>query len=188
MDSKLALVVARGSNNVIGVDGDLPWKLSSDLKRFKEVTMGKPIIMGRKTWASIGRPLPGRPNLIVTRDANFKVQGASVWSNLDVAIAAAHAMAQTAQVDEVCVIGGGELYAQTISRADRLYLTDVDAAPNGDALFPALDMSEWGETSRVAFPAGPKDDHAFVMRILDRAPPDGPQTVPRSPHDESVKL
>jgi dihydrofolate reductase len=169
MASKLALVVARGSNNVIGADGDLPWKLSSDLKRFKEITMGKPIIMGRKTWASIGRPLPGRPNLVVTRDANFKAQGASVWSNLDVAIAAAYAMADAAHMDEVCVIGGGELYAQTIACADRLYLTDVDAAPKGDAFFPALDMADWVETSRAAFAAGAKDDHAFVMRILDRA-------------------
>jgi dihydrofolate reductase len=93
MHVKLVLVVARGANNVIGVDGDLPWKLSSDLKRFKAITMGKPVIMGRKTWASIGKPLPGRPNLIVTRDADFKAQGASVWSNLEVAIAAGHAMA-----------------------------------------------------------------------------------------------
>jgi dihydrofolate reductase len=169
MTAKLALVVARGSNNVIGVDGDLPWKLSSDLKRFKAITMGKPVIMGRKTWASIGRPLPGRPNLVVTRDANFKAAGASVWSNLDVAIAAAQAMAQTMDVDEVCIIGGGELYAQTTDRADRLYLTEVEAAPKGDALFPAFDENDWCETSREDFPAGPKDDHAFCLRVLDKA-------------------
>jgi dihydrofolate reductase len=168
MTAKLALVVARGSNGVIGVDGDLPWKLSSDLKRFKAITMGKPVIMGRKTWASIGRPLPGRPNLVVTRDANFKAQGASVWSNLDVAIAAAQAMAATAGIDEVCVIGGGELYTQTIDRADRLYLTEVDAAPKGDALFPAFNEQDWRETSCEDFPAGPKDDHAFSLRVLDR--------------------
>jgi dihydrofolate reductase len=169
MTSKLALVVARGANNVIGVDGDLPWKLSSDLKRFKAITMGKPVIMGRKTWASIGRPLPGRPNLVVTRDANFKAVGASVWSNLDVAIAAGHAMATTNRVDEVCVIGGGELYAQTIDRADRLYLTDVNASPKGDAVFPVFSDLDWHETSREDFLSGPKDDHAFCIRVLDRS-------------------
>lgn len=165
---KIALVVARGANNVIGVDGDLPWKLSSDLKRFKAITLGKPVIMGRKTWASIGRPLPGRPNLVVTRDANFMAQGASVYSNLDVAIAAGQAMASASGVGEVCVIGGGELYAQTIERADRLYLTDVSASPVGDASFPPFDAADWHEVARDAFEAGPKDDHAFCIRILDR--------------------
>lgn len=165
---KIALVVARGSNNVIGVDGDLPWKLSSDLKRFKAITMGKPVIMGRKTWASIGRPLPGRPNLVVTRDGNFKAEGARVWTNLDVALAAAKAIAQTAGVLEVCVIGGGDIYAQTIDQADVLYVTDVDAAPAGDALFPLIDRAIWHETSREECPAGPKDDYAFTARIFTR--------------------
>jgi dihydrofolate reductase len=170
MASKLALVVARGANNVIGVDGDLPWKLSSDLKRFKAITLGKPVIMGRKTWASIGRPLPGRPNLVVTRDADFKSDGASVWSNLDVAIAAGHAMAASIGAGEVCIIGGGELYSQTIDLADRLYLTDVDASPVGDASFPVFVEQDWVQTSREDLSAGPKDDHAFSMRVLDRAP------------------
>jgi dihydrofolate reductase len=169
MTAKLALVVARGSNNVIGMDGDLPWKLSSDLKHFKAITMGKPVIMGRKTWASIGRPLPGRPNLVVTRDANFKASGASVWSNLDVAIAAGQAMAATTGIEEVCVIGGGELYAQTINRADRLYVTEVDASPKGDALFPSFNERDWYERAREDFAAGPKDDHAFCVRVLDKA-------------------
>jgi dihydrofolate reductase len=168
MSIKLALVVARGTNNVIGVDGDLPWKLSSDLKRFKEITLGKPVIMGRKTWTSIGRPLPGRSNLVVTRDANFKAVGASVFSNLDVAIAAGKAMAQTSGVGEMCIIGGGELYAQTIAQADRLYLTEVDAKPDGDALFPAFDEAAWHEVSRQDYAAGPKDDHAFSIRVLER--------------------
>jgi dihydrofolate reductase len=168
MQIKLVLVVARGANEVIGVDGDLPWKLSSDLKRFKAITMGKPVIMGRKTWASIGKPLPGRPNLIVTRDADFKAEGASVWSNLEVAIAAGHAMARASGMDEVCVIGGGELYAQTIETADRLYLTEVDARPKGDAVFPKIHADQWREMAREDFPAGPKDDHAFSMAILDR--------------------
>jgi dihydrofolate reductase len=168
MSPKIALVVARGTNNVIGVDGDLPWKLSTDLKRFKAITMGKPVIMGRKTWDSIGRPLPGRPNLVVTRDADFKAEGASVWTNVDVAVAAALAMAQTAHNDEICVIGGGEIYAQTLDRAHRLYLTDVEVAPRGDARFPEIHDNQWHEVAREVMPAGPKDDHAFTLRILER--------------------
>jgi dihydrofolate reductase len=168
MDVKLALVVARGANDVIGSDGDLPWKLSSDLKRFKEITLGKPVVMGRKTWASIGRPLPGRPNLVVTRDANFKAAGAAIYSNLDVAIAAARAMARASGVGEVCIIGGGELYAQTIAIADRLYLTDVKATPEGDAVFPSFHAADWHETAHEEFAPGPKDDHAFTIRVLER--------------------
>jgi dihydrofolate reductase len=168
MSVKLALVVARGANNVIGVDGDLPWKLSSDLKRFKEITLGKPVIMGRKTWSSIGRALPGRPNLVVTRDADFMASGAHVFSTLEVAIEVGRAMANTSGVEEVCIIGGGELYAQTIALADRLYVTDVAASPRGDALFPAINEVAWQEVSRTDFPAGPKDDHAFCLRILER--------------------
>jgi dihydrofolate reductase len=168
MTAKLALVVARGTNNVIGVDGDLPWKLSSDLKRFKAITMGKPIIMGRKTWDSIGRALPGRPNLVVTRDTAFQGEGASVWSNLDVAIAAGLAMAKAQALEEVCIIGGGELYAQSIGLADRLYITEVDAAPQGDVIFPDVPETLWHETHCEVFPAGPKDDHAFMLRVLER--------------------
>jgi dihydrofolate reductase len=168
MEVKLVLVVARGRNGVIGTKGDLPWKLSSDLKRFKAVTMGKPVIMGRKTWASIGRALPGRPNLVVTRDPDFKADGASVWPNLDVAIAAGCAMASALEVDEVCVIGGGELYNQTINLAHRLYLTDVDAMPDGDAHFPPVDPAVWREVRADHVPAGPRDDHAFVARVLER--------------------
>jgi dihydrofolate reductase len=168
MTVHLVLVAARGANNVIGSNGALPWKLSSDLKRFKAITMGKPVIMGRKTWTSIGRVLPGRPTLVVTRDADFVALGASVWSNLEVAIAAGTAMAESAGLDEVCILGGGELYAQTIDRADRLYLTDVDANPPGDAFFPDFDMNEWQEISREDFPVGTKDDHAFSLRVLRR--------------------
>jgi dihydrofolate reductase len=168
MTVKIALVVARGTNNVIGVEGDLPWKLSSDLKRFKEITLGKPVIMGRKTWDSIGRPLPGRPNIVVTRDANFMAGGASVYSNLEVAIAAARAMAIATGTREVCVIGGGELYAQTIDQADRLYVTEVTAAPVGDATFPPFLEANWTQVERRDFPSGPKDDHAFTMKVLDR--------------------
>lgn len=166
---KLCLIVARGRNHVIGVDNDLPWRLGSDLKNFKALTLGKPVIMGRKTWDSIGRPLPGRPNLVITRDTDFVAPGASVWTSLGLAIEAAKAMAKATQQSEICVIGGGQIYAEALPFADRLYLTDVDAAPEGHAVFPALDESAWTETSRTHFHAGPKDDHDFVVRVLDRA-------------------
>ena len=167
-EPKLVLVVARGSNDVIGVDGDLPWTLSSDLKNFKAITLGKPVIMGRKTWDSIGRPLPGRANLVVTRDSNFQAVGASVWSNIDVAIAAGRAIALASGAAEMCVICGGELYAQTFERADRLYLTDVDAAPIGDAVFPDVCDQVWHEVGRQDYPRGDRDDHTFSVRVLDR--------------------
>ncbi|AMS28735.1 MAG TPA: hypothetical protein DIU09_03480 [Hyphomonadaceae bacterium] len=165
---KLCLVVARGRNHVIGVDNDLPWRLGSDLKNFKAITLGKPVIMGRKTWDSIGRPLPGRPNLVITRDTDFQAQGASIWTSLALAIEAAKAMAKTAQQYEICVIGGGQIYAEALPLADRLYLTDVNAAPVGTAFFPAFDESDWTESARTEFAAGPKDDHDFVVRVLDR--------------------
>ncbi|GBF58265.1 dihydrofolate reductase type 3 [Candidatus Phycosocius bacilliformis] len=168
---RLSIVVARAANHVIGQDQDLPWRLASDLKHFKAVTMGKPVIMGRKTWQSIGRALPGRPNLVVTRDTGFSAPGASVWTGLETAIAAAKAMAQLDGQPEVCVIGGGEIYAATLKSADRLYLTDVDACPKGSTLFPELDEGQWREVSRTPFIAGPKDDHDFVVRVLDRRTP-----------------
>jgi dihydrofolate reductase len=169
---KLCLVVARGRNHVIGVDNDLPWRLGSDLKNFKAITLGKPVIMGRKTWDSIGRPLPGRPNLVITRDTDFQAQGASVWTSLPLAIEAARAMAQTivktTLQDEVCVIGGGQIYAEALPFADRLYLTEVDAAPTGTAFFPEFNEADWTQTTHTAFSAGPRDDHDFVVRVLDR--------------------
>lgn len=165
---KLCLVVARGRNHVIGVDNDLPWRLGSDLKNFKAITLGKPVIMGRKTWDSLGRPLPGRPNLVITRDTAFRVDGASIWTSLSLAVEAARAMAKLARQSEICVIGGGQIYAEALPYADRLYLTEVDAAPDGPILFPTFQEADWIETSRTAFPAGPKDDHDFVIRVLDR--------------------
>jgi dihydrofolate reductase len=161
----LSLVVARGRNNVIGAEGAIPWRLSSDMRRFKAVTMGKPVLMGRKTWESFPqKPLPGRPNLVLTRDSNFRAEGAWTFSSLDAALAAARAM----DGDEVCVIGGGALYGETLAIANRIYLTEVDAAPAGDAFFPPFDESAFRETGREAFVAGRRDDHAFVIRTLER--------------------
>ncbi|MEZ6024345.1 MAG: dihydrofolate reductase [Hyphomonadaceae bacterium] len=165
---KLTLVVAVARNGVIGRDGALPWRLSSDMKRFKAATMGKPVLMGRKTWESLPkRPLPGRPNLVLSRDGTFHAEGGWSYTSLDALIAAGRAMAREAGVDEVCVIGGAQLYDATLPFADRIVLTEVNLAPEGDAVL-ALDLSSWREVSREDVAAGPNDDADFVVRVLER--------------------
>ncbi|MFC7380112.1 dihydrofolate reductase [Brevundimonas sp. GCM10030266] len=169
----LVLVVARGANGVIGRDGDLPWRLRSDLQRFKAITIGKPCIMGRKTWESLPlRPLPGRLNVVVTRDEGYgedgEAKGALVCTSLDEAIEIAREQAAEDGVDEVCVIGGAALFEAVLPRAKRLYITEVDAAPDGDVHFPAFDADQWTEITSEVHSAGEKDDHAFTFRTLER--------------------
>ena len=166
--SKLTLVLAIARNGVIGRDGGLPWRLSSDMKRFKAATMGKPVLMGRKTWESLPKkPLVGRPNLVLTRDADFKAGGAWVYTDLDAMLAAGRAMAEAAGASEACVIGGAQLYAATLPQADRIVLTEVNLAPEGDARL-ALDLAGWREVSREHVARGDKDDADFVVRVLER--------------------
>jgi len=169
----LALVVARARNGVIGRDGDLPWRLRSDLQRFKAITVGKPCIMGRKTWESLPlKPLPGRLNLVLTRDESYAAEGRSrgalVCTTLDEAIEIAREQAEDEGVDEICVIGGTALFEAALPRARRLYITEVEAEPEGDALFPSFDETAFVELSSEAHPAGEKDDHGFVFRVLER--------------------
>lgn len=167
---KIAMIVARGRNGVIGREGDLPWRLSGDLQNFKRTTLGKPIIMGRATWESFPkRPLPKRENIVLSRDWTYVAPGARVYSSLPPAINVARAMAAQAGFDEVFVIGGATLYTQALPMADRLYITEVDAAPEGDVHFPELDMDIWREVSAETHDADDKNDHAFVMRVLERA-------------------
>ncbi len=165
----VTLVVAAARNGVIGRGGALPWRLPSDLKRFKALTLGKPVLMGRKTFQSIGRPLPGRPNLVISRDVGFDAPGIRVFSGLDSALAAAQAMAAEAGVGEVCVIGGAEIYAQALPLAGRIHLTRVDLAPEGDAVFPEPDPAVWVEVAREDVPAGAGDDCGFSLVTLERA-------------------
>jgi dihydrofolate reductase len=168
MTPKLTLVVAVAKNGVIGRDGRLPWRLSSDMKRFKQTTMGKPVLIGRKTWESLQvRPLPGRENLVLTRDPNIKVEGAWVYTSLDAMLAAGRAMATASGADEVCVIGGAQLYRATLPLADRIVLTEVNLEPEGDARLD-LDLARWREVSREHVERGPKDDADFVVRVLER--------------------
>jgi dihydrofolate reductase len=169
----IALVVARGRNGVIGVDGDLPWKLRSDLQRFKAVTLGKPCIMGRSTWESLPlKPLPGRLNIVLTRDLSYqesgKARGAITCASLDEALDIARETAVDDDVHEVCVIGGTAVFEAVLPRARRLYITEVEASPEGDAWFPSFDESLFRETENERHEAGDKDDHDFTFRVLER--------------------
>jgi dihydrofolate reductase len=165
----LTLIAARGANGCIGVAGALPWRLASDLKHFKAVTLGKPVLMGRKTWDSIGKPLPGRANLVLTRDLGFRAEGGFVYTELTAMLAAGRAMAIAGGAEDVCIIGGATLYQATLPLCDRLILTEVDLSPVGDAFFPHFEAKLFQETSRVVIEAGPKDEAAMVIRVLDRA-------------------
>ncbi len=161
--SRIAFVVAVSRNGVIGRAGGLPWHISTDLKRFKAITMGKPLIMGRKTWESLPKkPLPGRPNIVITRQKNYRAEGASVVSDVPSALAAA------GQADEVCVIGGGEIFDMFLAQTERIYLTEVDLEVDGDTFFPPLDRAQWRETAQEIHPRGPNDSAGFVLRVLDR--------------------
>ncbi|WP_246479333.1 dihydrofolate reductase [Kaustia mangrovi] len=166
--TRLVYVVAAGENGVIGRDGGLPWRLSSDLRRFKEITMGKPLVMGRKTYESIGRPLPGRDNIVVTRRGGFAPEGVIVADSLEAALKVAEEKARARGADEIAVIGGGEIFEALMDRVERIYLSRVHASPGGDVFLPALDPAEWRETAREDHEAGERDDASFSLVVLDR--------------------
>ncbi|MGH2341439.1 dihydrofolate reductase [Segnochrobactraceae bacterium EtOH-i3] len=157
----LVVVVAVGDNGVIGQGDLIPWRISSDMKRFKALTMGKPLIMGRRTFLSIGRPLPGRDTIVVTRDADFAAEGVEVARDLPEAVARASAAAARRGVAEAIIAGGGEIYRALLPAACRVHLTRVHLAPAGDVHFPALDPAEWREVARERPEPGPKDEAAF---------------------------
>ncbi|WP_220803897.1 dihydrofolate reductase [Pseudomonas sp. NCCP-436] len=149
----LCLIAALAQNRVIGRDNQLPWRLPADLKHFKAMTLGKPVIMGRKTWDSLGRPLPGRLNLVVSRQAGLCLEGAEVFASLEAAIERAEAWARQQGVDELMLIGGAQLYEQSLEQASRLYLTRVELEPEGDAWFPLFDEEQWQRSAEEAHPA-----------------------------------
>jgi dihydrofolate reductase len=161
--------IARGANGVIGREGALPWRLKSDLALFRRLTMGKPIIMGRKTWDSLPRrPLPGRVNIVLSRDGTFAPAGAVVCEDFSEAVQIGREHALDDGAEEVCVIGGAALFAMALPRAQRAYVTEVEARPQGDVIFPPFDEADWTEVRREAHPAGPDDEFPFVFRVLER--------------------
>jgi dihydrofolate reductase len=161
--------IARARNGVFGKDGGLPWRLKSDLQMFKALTMGKPIIMGRKTWESLPiKPLPGRMNIVLTRDASFEPKGALVCETLDEAVQIAREQAAEDGVEEVCVIGGAAVAKAAFPKARRLYLTEVEGDPEGDVTLPDFDLTGWTEIRRERHEAGPGDEYPFRFRLLER--------------------
>ncbi len=168
---RLSLIVAVAENGVIGRDNDLPWRLSGDLKRFKAVTMGKPVVMGRKTFDSIVRPLPGRANIVLTRDTEFFAEGIEVANSLSEAIAIGQSAATKSSAEEIMVIGGAKIYEAALAEADRLYVTEVHSDIEGDVRFPNIDRRVWKEVSREFCEAGSGEtcDYSFVQYDHDVA-------------------
>ncbi|MCW9056811.1 MAG: type 3 dihydrofolate reductase [Gammaproteobacteria bacterium] len=157
----ISLIAAMDKNRLIGRENGLPWHLPADFKHFKEVTMAKPIVMGRKTFESIGKPLPGRKNIVISR-SGFMAEGVIVVDTIDAALK------EAGNTEEVMIIGGASFYEQMIDKADRLYLTHVDAECEGDAWFPCFDLSEWDIVSEQAFNADEKNNYSFTIRCYQR--------------------
>lgn len=164
----LSLIVAKSRNGVIGVDGDLPWKLSSDLKFFKKTTIGKPVLMGRVTWESLPFPLPGRPNLVLTRDEKYKAPKAEVFNDMHEMIGRGYELAGETGADEIMLIGGAKLYAALIRFCDRMYISEVDVMIDGDAHFPAIRADHWNLVQETSFDQTEGDDHPFTVKRYER--------------------
>ena len=160
--SRLTLIAARARNGVIGRNNQMPWKIPGEQAYFKRMTMGHPIVMGRKTWESIGRPLPGRRNIVITRDRAYTAIGADVVGSLDEALSLAGA------ADEIFVIGGGQLYAEAMSRASRLLLTEIEADFDGDTFMPPPDRTQWRETSREHHPPAGDRGYGYSFVVYER--------------------
>jgi dihydrofolate reductase len=165
----IILIAAVADNGVIGRGNDMPWRLKSDMAHFRALTMAKPVVMGRKTYMSIGKPLAGRTTIVVSRDPSFTAPGVLVAPSLDAALDAARGDAMRRSADGIMVAGGAEIYAQVLPRADCLEITHVRANPDGDALFPAIDGKIWREKVRVEHPMGPGDDFPFAFVTYERA-------------------
>ncbi len=164
----ISLVVAIGENGVIGRNGGLPWQLSHDLKTFRRVTMGKPVIMGRKTFQSLKKPLEGRDNIVVSRDENFQHEGAIIERDLPAALARATRCAEARDVGEIMVIGGTDVFKEALPLARFIYKTEVHARPEGNAYFPDIDWSDWEELARTPLPKGPRDEYDATFMLLER--------------------
>lgn len=165
---RISIIVAAAENGVIGNGGVMPWRMPSDLKRFRALTIGKPVVMGRKTFQSLPKALDGRDNIVISRDPSFAADGAETVASLDQALILAKDHATRRGGDEVVVIGGGEIYAAALPLADRVYLTRIKATPAGDTTFPDLEPALWHLVSQEPIPQGPKDDYAAILMIYDR--------------------
>ncbi|WP_263080754.1 dihydrofolate reductase [Endozoicomonas sp. Mp262] len=165
---KIAMIAAVAENNAIGINNKMPWYLPGDLRYFKAVTMGKPIIMGRKTFESLRKPLPGRTNIVITRDKSYSIEGARVVHSLEDALSLAEDIAMIDGVQELMVIGGGEIYRQALPKAGRLYLTKVYQSFEGDAFFPEIDQGQWQEVAREDHQTDDEQHLTYSYLVLDR--------------------
>lgn len=165
---EIVLVAAIGENNVIGRQGQLPWHIRSDLQHFKRLTLNRPVLMGRHTFQSIGKALPGRTNIVLSRDFSVPAPGAQLATSFDTALAAARADAKKRGVNEIMVIGGTDIFERTMPIATRLEITHVHASPEGDRFFPEIDPAQWRLRDSKEHPAGPHDDYAFATATYDR--------------------
>ncbi|WDR03816.1 dihydrofolate reductase [Devosia algicola] len=168
---KISLIAAVAANGVIGADQAMPWHVPSDFAYFKRTTLGKPIIMGRKQFETVGKPLPGRVNIVVTRQAGYQPDGVIVINNLTAAIEHAKTIAAADGADEVMIIGGGEIYAQAMEQADRLYISHVDLHPVGDVLFPHIDATDWAVVDVPEIVPSDKDDAVYRVKVYERRKP-----------------
>jgi dihydrofolate reductase len=167
-DVAVSIIAAVAENGVIGDEGRMPWRLSTDLRRFKALTLGKPVVMGRRTFESIGKPLAGRANIVVSRRQDYRPEGVTVVPTLDAALTAAKAAARQAGLDEVFVIGGGEVYEAALPFADRLHITHVAAKPEGDTRFPPIEVATWAKVTEEHVPPGEKDTAATTYTVYRR--------------------
>jgi dihydrofolate reductase len=168
MSVSITLIAAVARNNVIGDHGRIPWRLPSDMAHFKRTTLGAPVIMGRKQYELFGRPLPGRANIVVTRQAGYAAEGITVAASLESALMLGRDLAAEAGREDVFVIGGGEIYAQAMPLADRLVISHVELAPEGDAVFPPIDPALWQVVSRPVVEPSPKDEATYTIAIYER--------------------
>ena len=166
----VAMIAAVAANGVIGRDGGIPWKIPSDMAFFKRTTMGKPIVMGRKQFESVGHPLPGRTNIVVTRQDGYQPDGVIVIDDLDAAIEHAKTIAETDGVDEAMIIGGGEIYAQGMRFADRLYISHIDLRPEGEVSFPTIDPGAWTVVEEPEVVPSERDEAVYRIAIYARKP------------------
>jgi dihydrofolate reductase len=168
MRVRIAMIAGVAENGVIGADGKIPWRIPSDMAFFKRTTLGKPIVMGRKQYETVGRPLPGRTNLVVSRQPGYQPDGVIVINDLNAAIDHAIAIAAADRADEAMVIGGGEIYAQAMPRADRLYISHVALRPAGEVVFPEIDPGAWRLLDTPTIEPSPKDEAAYRIAVYER--------------------
>lgn len=168
MTVRIAMIAGVAENGVIGSDQTIPWRVPSDMAFFKKTTMGKPIVMGRKQFETVGKPLPGRTNIVITRQRDYQPEGVLVFHDVETALAEAGKIAEADGVDEIMIIGGGELYAQLMARADRLYITHIDFSPSGDVRFPAIAPEQWTVIDLPEVAPSPRDEATYRVKVYER--------------------